>query len=379
MGGASGILGATRDYVMGIWTYLQNLYTTISTNQGVLLAFNTAVGILRDIWNGLFSVFTSIYAFIVTSLIPGIQQTIVQIQTAGIIQTIITIVAGAVGLLVMAFNLLWPSVVALANTIITQLFPALMNLWNAIAPILLPILNVLLVVLGVVAGIIGVVVVAAIWVLINAIRIFITVFSAIIQVVAFVVGVIAGIIGGIINILTLPFRIAFDVVKGIMSGQNFSQIFNNVLNTIRNVLSGVWDAITNPFRNAFKWVSDSVSDLAKKLADKLNPFQRHSPSLYDLVNRGTNAMGESYKGFFDDVTQAANAFNPNVAPDAVNGALGVSGPAAAAGGGNVFQIDVSGVLADSPAAKRAFGYQLVEHINEAQRAKNAPELLGGTP
>lgn len=374
MGGASGIIKAARDNIVGFYETLVNLYKAISSNQVVILVFNTAVGILRDIWNGLFSIFTSIYAFVVNSLIPGIQQFIQTMQTSGIITTIITIITVAVGLLVAAFKILWPAIVDLANTIITQLFPALMNLWNAIAPLLLPVLNVLLIVLGAVAAIIIGAIIGALWLAINVIKILVNVFATIIQVVSFVVGVVASILGGLVNIISLPFRIAVEVVRGIFSGQSIGQIFGNVLGVIGSVLGGVWSAITNPFRNAFNWVTDSVNQLAKTLADKLNPFQRHSPSLYDLVSKGTQAMGGAYQDFFDGVNESAVAFKPNVttALETANSA-GLVAPGGKAGGqeATTNNYDIGTVILK--------GAEAVDEFFNIGNRNTQLELAGGSP
>lgn len=367
IGGLTGIIKELKNKI-------NEFVNTLKSNHGFMLVFNTTMGVLRDIFNGIWSVGSSLVAFVTTSLIPALQSTWTQIQAAGIVTTILNIVEGAVAGLVLAFKLIWPAVVELANVIITQLWPALMNLWNAIAPVLMPVLNVLLTVLGVIAAVIGAVLVAALWVVINVITWFVKAFSDVIQIISLVVGVIAGVAGTILNFLTLPFRLAIQVIKDIFSGKSIGDIFNGVIDTIGSVLRGASDAIIGPFKRAFEWLDGKLSK-AKEAFDKLNPFHRESPSLVDWIQRGTGQMLRDYGSFFDQIDSMASNARPTLrtAVQGVSTAPDVTKGATAAPQVNV-QVDMSGIMASSRSDVRVIAKDLIESVNEELRAKGQPEL-----
>lgn len=294
---------------------------------GWMQAFATAGEVLRPIvdglifvFNGLWSIMSSIVAFVVASFIPSVLQIISYMQQFGVIQAIIDLVTGAVGLLIVAWRVLQPAVTSLVNVVMTQLLPALMNLWTAIAPVLMPVLRTLIEILTVIGAIVGAVLVAAIWLAINALKVFISILSGLIQVVSFVVGVISGILAGVFEIFTLPFRLAYNFVKDLISGKNFKEIFDGIVQAIKNSLAGVWDAITSPFKKAFDWVSDRAGDVGNSL-QKLNPFHRESPSLVDWINRGTKVITDQYGAMFRSLEEMAAASRPQLS-GAIGGAVG---------------------------------------------------------
>ncbi len=172
---------------------------------------------------------------------------------------------------------LGPSLQALWSTIANNLIPTLVGWWNFMAPILLPVLRTL-------AIIVGAVIVAALWIAINTLNVIISVIST-------TTGVLIGLYNWFWNVIA-PVRAVFGSIVGIIAG----------------ALGGVWNAITQPFRAAFDWVKGAVGDVVKRLKD-LNPFQRHSPSLVDLVRSGTAAVKDAYGGMFNDISSMAGKNN----------------------------------------------------------------------
>lgn len=250
----------------------------------------------------------------------------------------------AVGFLKMAWDFLQPSLMALWNTIQNNLIPTLQALWQRIEPVLIPVLKVL-------AAIIGGVVIGAIWLIINGINIFINVLSTI--------------IGVIIRVSDFVWR----HTRGIRDA------FGDMVGSIGRALGGVWDAITGPFRKAFDWVKEQVDKVVGKLKD-LNPFQRHSPSLYDLVSRGTEAIRREYQGMFQGIQGAAvGATSPAITAGAGVGALQAAA-AAGPGGGDQYHFHMDGIMARSRADLRDIAADMIEAVNEQKRAKGQPEIGG---
>lgn len=250
----------------------------------------------------------------------------------------------AVNFLKMAWDLLKPSLMALWDTIQNNLIPTLTALWQRIAPVLIPVLKVL-------AAIVGGVLIGAIWIAINVLNIIITTISTV--------------IGVFIRFADWAWKATADVRKA----------FGDIVGGIGKALGGVWDAITKPFRDAFDWVKGAVDDVVKRLKD-LNPFQRHSPSLYDLVSRGTTAIEDQYRGMFDGIKDAS--FGATAGP--ITAGAGVpalnAAAAAAAGGGGDTIIHLDGVMARSRADLRDIASDLIEAVDEARRAKGQSQIGG---
>ena len=250
----------------------------------------------------------------------------------------------AVDLLKMAWNALKPSIMALWDTIQNNLIPTLTALWQRISPVLIPVLKVM-------AAIVGGVLIAAIGIAINVLNI--------------IIGTISTVIGVLIRFGDWVWR----------STEGLRKAFGGIVGWIGKALGGVWDAITKPFRDAFDWVKGAVDDVVKRLKD-LNPFQRHSPSLYDLVSKGTDAIQGQFEGMFDGIKNAS--FTATALPLTAGAGVQPFNPAAAAaaagGGENHFHFD--GVMARSRADLRDIASDLIEAVDEQRRAKGQPQIGG---
>lgn len=215
-----------------------------------------------------------------------------------------------------AWDFLRPSIMALWNTISQSLLPALQHLWEVLSPILMPVLKL-------VAAVIGGIVVGQIWVAINVIRV-------IAQAVSTLIGWFANLIGwgrNLAGALGSAFASARDAASTAFSSiwgwvQSIQNKFSEIVPAIKRALSGVWDAVTGPFRDAFNYVEDRANGVKNKLKN-LNPFQRQSPSLYDLVSKGTEAIRHEYANMFGSIGDMAQKFSAvNLSPALVQG----SGP-----------------------------------------------------
>lgn len=122
------------------------------------------------------------------------------------------------------------------------------------------------------------------------------------------------------------FQIAKDFIVRIID--DIKGYFHTIVGAISNALSGVWDAITAPFRKAFDWLHNQL-DKVKGALNKLNPFAHFSPSLYELVSAGTDAIKGEYADMFKsigDMTQqfTAASMAPAVAPQPAGSSVSTS-------------------------------------------------------
>lgn len=322
---------------------MKNLTTTLQTLMPWLQAIGVviAVALIPAVWG----LATGIWAAI-APLLPFIAAGAALVLMFKVLKDNgIDPVKVALGFLKMAWDFLQPSLMALWNTIQNNLIPTLQALWQRIEPVLIPVLKVL-------AAIIGGVVIGALWLIINVINIVITYISTWIGIWIRVGEVIAQKTQGIRNAI------------------------GDMVGSIGKALSGVYNAIVGPFEDAFNAVKRKVDEAVKKLKD-LNPFQRHSPSLFDLVSRGTQAITGQYENMFDSINGAAFGATSG----AITAGAGVPAlDAAAAGGpsgGDHFEIHLDGVMARSRADLRDIALDMIEAVDEQRRARGqAP--IGGT-
>lgn len=226
------------------------------------------------------------------------------------------------GGLVMVFNLLKPSLLALVNVVVTQLWPALQNLWKTVSPVLLPALKAI-------AIVIGVALIGAIYTAINVIKIIISVvswlinvfsslfnivrtvvtgivtairflyniiapifkaifavakfqFQAIYLAIAIIVSAIMAVVRPIANFIGNIFRSAANAVRG--AWNSISGFFGGIVGSIRSRLSGVYSAITAPFARAWDFVKgipgrivSSIGNVGQLLRNKLGDWDIPGP------------------------------------------------------------------------------------------------------
>lgn len=328
MGGPEGMFRSLGETIQALMPWLQAL--------GVVIA----VALIPAVWGlatGIWAAMAPLLPFI--ALGAALVAAFVLLKNAGFDP-----LKMAVDMLKMAWDFLRPSIMALWDTIQNNLIPTLTALWERIAPVLIPVLKVL-------GAIIGGALIGAIWLAINVLNVIITIISTV--------------IGVFIRFSDWVWRSTEDVRRA----------FGDIVGKISGALGGVWDAITAPFRKAFDWVKEEVGKVVQKLKD-LNPFERHSPSLYDLVSRGTAAIKGEYEGMFDGIKNAS--FSATASPITAGAGVPNLEAAAAAGpsGGDNFTINLAGVMASSRADLRVVATDLVEAIDEQRRARGQQPILG---
>lgn len=200
--------------------------------------------------------------------------------------------------------LVMPSLKALADTIVNQLFPALKRFWDFIEPYLLPTLKVL-------ATVIGAVLVANIWIAVNALNVIINVVSWFINIVIEIVQriiwfgkVVFDVLQSIYNFWSAIFNAIYEVVKAI-----FQAIYLAVavaVSAIMAVVNPIKDALTAPFRTAKDWIvgiwqglvgffrgiGSSISSALGNVYNSITaPFSRAWDFVSGIPGRIVNAIG----------------------------------------------------------------------------------------
>jgi len=356
----------------------------ISTN--LVPALQEAVAWVAENWGPAFEAFGSYMTDTVVpaieTLVEGLGKLVEGFSTGkfagdgfmGFMQNLGAYISGVfntvLGILKMAFDVLWPSIKGLWDVIANQLLPSLMNLWSVLAPVLLPILQVL-------ATILGAVVVGALWAAINIIKVLVAIFSGLVQGIAWGIGLIRVYFATVWEIISLPFRLAFAFITGGWNG--VMDVIRGIPGRIVGSLGGVGEAIMKPFRAALDWIGEKMK-WAKEQLDKLNPFHRNSPSLIDWITKGTDVIKDRYGTLYSALgDMQVSGVDPTVTGDLATTALSTAAyanpvPQGGPGGGDTYIIKMDGILAESPAALRRIGGRLVESVNEEKRAQGKKEL-----
>lgn len=241
----------------------------------------------------------------------------------GALMTAVGNIASTVfGGLVAVFNFLKPSLLALVNVVVTQLWPALQNLWKTVAPVLLPALKAI-------AIVIGVALIAAIYTAINVIKIIISVVSWLINVFSSLFNIVRTVVSGIVGAIRFLYNVIAPIFKAIFAVAKFqfqaiylaiaiivsaimavvrpiasfignifraaanavrgawnsiSGFFGGIVGSIRSRLSGVYSAITAPFSRAWDFVKgipgrivSSIGNVGQLLRNKLGDWDIPGP------------------------------------------------------------------------------------------------------
>lgn len=210
------------------------------------------------------------------------------------------------------FEMFRPGLEALWTNLQTQLLPALQRLWDLISPMLIPAL------IGAAAAL-GGVLYAALWLVINGLNVLVRIISVTVSFISNLIQWGYNVRQMFIDVAgTLLYWIphAFSTAWGWI--QSLQNKFSEIVPAIRNALSGVWDAITSPFRSAFNEVENKINSLKNKMKD-LNPLQRHSPSLYDLISKGTGMIKKEYENMYGSIGSMAQQMSAvNLTPSLVS-------------------------------------------------------------
>lgn len=228
-----------------------------------------------------------------------------------------------------------PVLDAVWDSIANRLWPALKQLWQTLEPILMPVLKAIGILLG--GVLLGAIMafVGAIWVAVN-----------------------------VINVIIRGLTWLIDQIKAVISW------VWNINAAVFNAMRNVYDGLTRPFRDAFNWIKDQVGKVVNKLKD-LNPFTRHSPSLVDMVKKGTTVIAREYGAMFDDISAMSRGFTPDVR-FAATGPLGGTGalvPAPTSPSSPVNVTIQAGAFVGTPGEARAFAEMFKGELDKIDRQR----------
>lgn len=350
--------------LMAAWAFLQPSFQMLADT-----IINQLWPALQNLWQALVSIWNQIAPV----LIPVLQ--ILGAVLGGII-------VGAIWLVINAFNF----VIGIISTVINTL-AAMRDFFAAV-------INFILMIVGAAGIAIGAIFAAAFAVVVGILTFFGTLFKMIFNTIMAVASTVLNAIGsywrmlqnivmavlnGIVNIarnlmqgnLVGAFRSAIDMVKNIWNA--ITGFFSNLWNGVISGVSRVKDGLVAPFREAIDRIKSLVEG-AKGVLDKLNPFNRNSPSLVDWIKKGTGVIADEYGKMSNSIaagTTAARIQTLGTARSMANvspAQMAVQGENSAARRGSI-TINVQGVLADSPEAKRRFGTEMIKLINDGLDAK----------
>lgn len=367
--------------LMAVGNFLINLWQMILP--GLLIA-----------WGFLQPAFAQLADVIINQLWPALQNLwamLVQLwqNVAPVLIPALQILGTILGVIITAA--IWLVVTALSFVI--GVISDVINWVSGLGTIFAAVINAIIVIVTIVGAVIGAIFMAAIAIVTGLIvglgNIFRVIFNTIANVISGVVSLaiglwnafsstVTGIIQGVASFIGSimrgdvvgAFRGAIDSAKSIFSTLtgHISGIINGVISTVARVRDG----IVAPFRDAVNTIK-GLMDGAKNALSNLNPFQRHSPSLVDWVRRGTKVIADEYGDLSNSIAAGSVAARIETIGTARSFASVSAAQVAVQGSGGKnsgnYTINLTGVLADSPEAKRRLGTELVKLINDGLEAK----------
>lgn len=266
----------------------------------------------------------------------------------------------------MFFKVIWGQLAMMFNEVVKVirdwLWPALQELWKAIEPYAPYIGGALLAVLGalVMSFLIAVGVITAVITAITKLitwiiqlhtwfsNLSVNVNRAIVDTLRNVANAIAGFIGNMYNA-------GRDMINGLVNGLRDNA--GRVIEVVKNVVSGSLDAIKKFFK---------IGSPSKVMAEQGG---------FIMAGLVQGIMGGS-RDVMNASASAANGIMSGFGSPALNTSLGssIEGNGSLAGGKNVYNINMSGVMTRSRSDERAVAQSLIESINEEKRAKGQAEL-----
>lgn len=176
--------------------------------------------------------------------------------------------------LVAIFNqYLWPSIQALANTLVEKLGPALMQVWDAVVRLWNALNPGLMEAIKIIGMIIGALWVAQMWIAINVMNLVINVISFLASAIANVINWISNLVSWIGNLIGASINAVSAIIGwfGRLPG-NIGNIVNQVVQwfkelpgRITGALGGVGDAITKPFSSGFNAIKNLWNNTVGKI------------------------------------------------------------------------------------------------------------------
>lgn len=292
-------------------------------------------------------------------------------EAFGGIEPLITAVRNA---LQQMWNIIAPFIVPflseMARIIREELWPALQQLWTMLQPHLVEALKVVAMIFGgmLLASIVSIM--AVILVLVKVVTVLVQVFKWLVEQWQ----------GGM-NLMKKQaddfkngVKDALDKVKGFWDTLVLNVKY--IVGEIEKVLKPVYDAIVKPFVDAFGTVKQEATGASKHVKRNLDPFQRQSPSMVDLVTAGTQAVSSLYSGMFSNLqTMSTNVHRGmNVGVASTTQTIQKNEAPMAAGGVNI-TVAPQGIIATSRSQLREIGRDMLEAVDEELESRGMKPLI----
>lgn len=170
-----------------------------------------------------------------------------------------------------------PSIMALANTIMQNLWPALKQLWDAVVRLWNSLNPALLQALKAVGMILGGLLIGAIWLVINVINVLVHAFSLAISAISNVIKWVSNLIAWFGNIVAAAQKVYngvtgwFNRIPSMVGGMvsKIVSLFNGLPGKIVGAMSGIADKISSPFKTAFNAIARLWNNTVGKLSFKV--------------------------------------------------------------------------------------------------------------
>jgi len=162
----------------------------------------------------------------------------------------------------------------------------------------------------------------------GAIQIIIGIFQLLSSVVMFIITALAALVTGDWSKMTAAVTALTNSFKA-----GLSNIFNGILSFVKGWGGAMFSAMVQPFIDAF----NKIKEVAKKIAEaakEISPFTKHSPSLVELVTKGTGIIADQYANLsakvtaldfgakIADIGNIGDISSPNLALEGAGGGVG---------------------------------------------------------
>lgn len=153
-----------------------------------------------------------------------------------------------------------------------------------------------------------------------------------------------------------------DLVNGIMNW------IKSMPGKVTSALGGLVSAMASPFENAANKIISAMKK-AWEWIKKVNPFNRNSPSIVDMVKSGTSVITGEYDKMFSDISSMSMVSAPKLQAGAV-APMATQPIAPTAQGGFNLTINADQILA-TPGEVRAFAEKIQLELTRINRATGA--------
>jgi tape measure domain-containing protein len=279
-----------------------------------------------------------------------------------------------------------PSMIALGNTIMQNLWPALQQLWDAVVRLWNALNPALMTAIKIIAGIMGALWVAQIWLVINVFNVMINVISGVISFISNLIKWISNLIGWLGNIPGAAVKAYqavtgwFGKLPGYIGGivNAVVQWFKDLPGRIGGAIGGIVGVLTGPFKSAFNAIADfwnrTVGNVSFKAPDWVPGIGGKGWSIPKMPHL---AMGTpNFRGGMVSM----NEFGPETAvlPPGTRVLTAEQTRRGEQGGGDTYHIHLQGVMARSESELADIIEGGIKALDRRRAGAGKPQILGAT-